>query len=297
MDIDLARTFLDVVATGSFVRAAERLNITQTAVSARIKALEEQIGRSLFVRNKAGARLTPAGNEFIRYAASMVQLWERARQQVALPPGREAIVTIGGELSLWNPLLLNWLIWMHRNAPEIALRTHVDLGERLIEKVQTGVLDLAIMYAPSQRPGMKFELLLEEKLIAVSTEPGASDMQSGDYIHVDWGPDFAAHHEIVFPHLRDTGMFVGLGPLALQYILTIGGSGYFRMRAVKSHLESGRLHRVANAPEFSFSIYALSSAQPDSPALQTAREGLRMALMAERDEGESPARTGDAPVH
>jgi DNA-binding transcriptional LysR family regulator len=283
MNIDLAKTFLDVAAAGSFVRAAERLNITQTAVSARIKALEEQIGRSLFVRNKGGARLTPAGNDFIRYAASLVQIWERARQQVALPPGREAMITVGGEVSLGHPLLLNWLIWMRREAPEIALRTHVDLGERLIEKVQTGVLDIAIMYAPSQRPGIQFELLMEEKLIAVSTSPDTSELLSGDYVHVDWGPDFEAHHAIVFPHLRDAGMFVGLGPLALQYILAVGGSGYFRTRAAKPYLDTGRLHRIPNAPEFSFSIYALSSAHSDSPATQIARQGLRIALNGDTD--------------
>lgn len=269
------------MSTGSFVRAGERLNVTQTAVSARIKTLEEQIGRDLFIRNKAGAKLTPAGNEFIRYAASLVQIWERARQQVALPPGREAMVSVGGELSLWNPLLLDWLVWMRRNAPEIALRSHVDLGERLIEKVQTGVLDLAIMYAPSQRPGLQFELLMEEKLIAVSTSPGRIEMHGEDYVHVDWGPDFEAHYEIVFPQLRDTGMFVGLGPLALQYILSVGGAGYFRARAVKPYIEKDLLHRMVNAPEFSFSIYVLSSAEPDSTATRTARDGLRKALNIE----------------
>ena len=60
MDISLARTFLEVLASGSFGAAAERLHLTQTAVSARIKALEDQLGRRLFVRNKAGARLTEA---------------------------------------------------------------------------------------------------------------------------------------------------------------------------------------------------------------------------------------------
>lgn len=278
MDIDLARTFMAVLSTGSFVRAAERLNVTQTTVSARVKALEDQLGRALFVRNKAGAKPTPAGREFIRYAASLVQIWERARQQVALPPGREAMISVGGELSLWNPLLLGWLVWMHRNAPEIAIRTHVDLGERLIEKVQTGVLDIAIMYAPSQRPGIQFELLMEEKLIAVSTSSETVEMHDENYVHVDWGPDFEAHHEIVFPHLRDAGMFVGLGPLALQYILAVGGTGYFRARAAKPYLDKGKLYRIVNAPEFSFSIYALSSVHADSPSMQTAREGLRKAL-------------------
>ncbi|HCL63822.1 MAG TPA: LysR family transcriptional regulator, partial [Rhizobium sp.] len=61
MDHAIARTFLEVVKAGSFVGAAEALNISQTAVSARIRVLEEQLERPVFVRNKAGARLTPAG--------------------------------------------------------------------------------------------------------------------------------------------------------------------------------------------------------------------------------------------
>ena len=95
MDIELARTFLEIVSTGSFIRASERLNVAQTTVSARIRLLEQQLGRPLFVRNKSGATLTPAGERFLRYAPTFVQLWQRARHQVALPPGHRAALTIG----------------------------------------------------------------------------------------------------------------------------------------------------------------------------------------------------------
>src|SRR3546814_10770549 len=66
MDISVARTFLEVVKTGSFVSAAANLNLTQTAVSARIRVLEDQLDRPVFTRNKAGAKLTPAGEQFLR---------------------------------------------------------------------------------------------------------------------------------------------------------------------------------------------------------------------------------------
>src|SRR5690606_18377326 len=108
MDVESARTFLEIVRTGSFVAAAGELNLTQTAVGARMRALEERLGRPLFVRSKAGARLTPAGERFLRPAMLMVQAWERARQCVELPPGRESIVAAGAELSLWTPLLRDW---------------------------------------------------------------------------------------------------------------------------------------------------------------------------------------------
>src|ERR1700710_126321 len=126
MEIALARTFLEVVKSGSFIGAAERLNLTQTAISARIRTLEDELGRRLFVRNKAGARLTPAGERFQRDAAILVQAWERARQRVALPPGQKSAVGIGGELSVWNPVLADWLVWMRKGHPEIALHAEVS---------------------------------------------------------------------------------------------------------------------------------------------------------------------------
>jgi len=143
MDIELAKTFLEIVATGSFMRAAERLNVGQTTVSARIRALETQLGRPLFVRNKSGATLTPAGEQFLRYAPTVVQLWQRARYQVAVPPGRQAILTIGSEISLWQTVLLDWVKWMRRNAADIALRVQVDVAADLIDQVASGVAPLA----------------------------------------------------------------------------------------------------------------------------------------------------------
>jgi DNA-binding transcriptional LysR family regulator len=148
MDVELARTFLAIVAAGSFVRAAERLNISQTTVSARVRSLEEQLRRPLFVRNKTGASLTPAGEQFLRHAPALVQLWERARHDVAVPSGRRAVLAVGADLSLWDPLLLRWLLWMRRLAPDLALRAHVGLAEDLMDKVAEGILDVAVLYAP-----------------------------------------------------------------------------------------------------------------------------------------------------
>ena len=66
MDIDLARTFLEIARLGSLAAAAETLHVTQTAVSARVRSLEDLLGRQLFLRNKAGASLTSAGEHFMR---------------------------------------------------------------------------------------------------------------------------------------------------------------------------------------------------------------------------------------
>ena len=279
MDIELARTFLAIVKTQSFIRAAEQLNVSQTTVSARVRSLEERLGRTLFVRNKSGASLTPAGEQFLRYAPTFVQLWERARHQVAVPPGHCAVLAIGGELILWHPWMLEWLHWMRQTAPEIALRVQVDLPEPLMEQVTNGVLDLAIMYAPQHRPGVRVELLLEEKLVLVTTDPDATVCTPENYVYVDWGPEFANHHAMAFPEIGNPGIVVGgLGLLGLNYILEGGGCGYFRQRLVEPHLKSGKLHLIQGAPSFFYPVYAVCSMQSDDALLQVALKGLRTIL-------------------
>src|SRR5438105_10089665 len=275
MDIALARTFLEIVACGNFVRAAERLHVTQTAVSVRVQTLEGLLGRKLFVRNKAGASLTPAGEQFMRYAPLLVQVWERARQQLAVPPGLRAVVAVAGELTLWSPFLLDWLVWMRRSAPQLALRTPVGLAEALMSQVSEGVLDIAVMYTPQHRPGPKIELLMKEKLLLVTPARRKAAPRSGEYVYVDWGADFAAHHNLTYPELSNPGTYVGLGPLGLQFILRAGGSGYFRQHAVAPYLRRGRLSLVRGAPEFLYPAYAVYSEGADQKMLTPALAGLR----------------------
>jgi LysR family transcriptional regulator, flagellar master operon regulator len=280
MDIELARTFLEIVSTGSFIKAADRLHVAQTTVSARVRLLEQQLGRPLFVRNKAGASLTPAGEQFLRYAPTFVQLWQRAKQQVAVPEGHRAVLTVGSEVSLWQPLLLEWVRMMRRSHPDIALRVHVDVPQDLITHVAAGLVDIAIMYAPQHRPGLEIDLLIEEELVLVTTDLKTYRANDPRYVHVEWGPDFSLHHAVSFPDTTPS-LVANLGPLALSYILLEGGSGYFRMHAVQPHLASGKLHLVPGAPRFSFPVYATHSANVDAATLGAALTVLRAVTKVE----------------
>lgn len=294
MDINLARTFLEIVSCHSFAQAAERLHVTQTAISARVKTLEELLGRTLFVRNRAGASLTSAGEQFVRHAMTMVQVWERARQQMAVPPGRRALVTVGCEISLWDPLMLDWLLGMRDSAPDLALRTEVGVAEDLLERVANGTLDIVVAYAPRQRPGLRIELLIEEKLVLVTTAPGSQAPQMADYVYVDWGSEFAAQHSLAFPELSSVGVSSSLGPLGLGYLLAVGGAGYFRQNVVRNHLKEGRLHRVAGAPEFLYPAYAVYAADADMAVLEPALAVLRLAAKGAvgKQQAARPSKTG-----
>ena len=277
MDIATARTFLEVVKTGSFVAAAANLNLTQTAVSARIRVLEEQLDRPLFIRNKAGARLTAAGQQFHRFATTLVQVWADAQRAVALPPGRDQAVTIGAELSLWSPLLRHWLLWMRRESPSVAISTRIDSAERLIEQVQEGSLDVAIVYGSPRRPGLITELLFEERLVLVRTTPLANVLEPADMVEVYWGDDFAASYRAAFPDGPKPVVSISYGPLALEYILAVGGSGYFREGFVRPYLDEGRLAHVSDTPEFSYSASFVHSTRVEDGLMDRIRTGLRVA--------------------
>jgi DNA-binding transcriptional LysR family regulator len=204
----------------------------------------------------------------------MLQVWERARQQVALPPEREDGVSVGGELSLWHPLLADWLIWMHREYPEIALKAKVDSPTHLLARVQDGSLDLAVLYNPPPRPDLVAELLLEEKLVLVTTSADGT-LAAEEYVYVDWGPTFAANHDAAFPELSSPPVSISLDQLALTYLLTVGGCGYFRDSTAQPFLDQGRLHRVKNAPEFSHSAYAVYAGRSNSDVINQVRHGLK----------------------
>jgi len=259
MDIELAKTFLAIAREGSFIAAAEQLHVTQTTVTARMQNLENMLACALFVRNRSGAHLTANGRHFMPYAQQIVQLWEASRRDLPLPDRPRGNLRLGCESSLWNPLMSDWLVAIQAQMPDLAVQTTVADHVQLNEQLKAGTLDLVLVHQPEYAAGLQIEHLLDEKLVMVTT-PG-EDLQ---YLYVDWGEGFRNQHDAVLPHLAHSHLRFDLGPLALQFMLTAGGRGYFRTRVVNKHLQAGRLHAVADTPEFSYPVY-LIQAHADNP--------------------------------
>lgn len=86
----------------------------------------------------------------------------------------------------------------------------------------------------------------------------------------------------LFLNLANAAVKVSLGRLALDYMLQIGGSGYFRSAVAQEHLETGRLWRVPDAPEFSYSVHAAYSTRSSLDVIGRVRTGLRASVNADR---------------
>lgn len=275
MDTELARTFLVVVSAGSFVDAAQRLHVTQSTVSARIQRLEETLGADLFVRDKAGTTLTPAGRAFQRHAVSLIRTVEQARQDIGAAGGFRETLTVGGRIGLWEDLLLRWLASFSAVAPDVAVRALVGFEEDVMQALIEGRADIGVMYTPQARPGLTIQQLLEEQLVMFSSRADASNEPERDYVYVDWGSEFLAHHNLAFPNFSGAALTVNVGWLGLQHILAHGGTGYFPARLVREYELAGKLHRVAGTPDFRLHAYVCFPANVESPTLTLALETMR----------------------
>jgi len=274
MDTEQARTFLAVIAAGSFDAASRLLNVTQSTVSARIKALESGLGCRLFTRNKAGAALTPQGRQFQKHASTLVRTAALARQEVGIPHGFKSSLNVAGRFGLWEQFLQDWLPAMHRRVPDVSIRAEIGFDEDIMQGLVEGRTDLGLVYTPQSRPGLAVEALFHEILVLVSDDAHQKNGPQDGYIYVDWGPEFYAKHSAAFAEYEGPALSVNIGWLALQHILRFGGSAYLPLRLVSAYQRRG-LYRVENAPTFQVSAYAVYTGEADEGTLDTAMNELR----------------------
>lgn len=274
MDIDQARTFLAIAAHGSFLEAANRLHVTQSTVSARVQNLETYLGARLFVRNRAGASLTPAGRRFLQHAKTLVLTVEQARHDVGLPSRYRASIRVGGRIALWEGFLPRWVGWMRQTASDVSIRSEIGFEEDLMRRLIEGTLDVGLMYTPSHAPGLVVEQLFDETLVLVSSNPDTL-WPDENYIYVEWGPGFYAKHRESYPDLERPPQVANIGWLGVQLILTNGGCCFLPIRMAQPFIDSGQLFKVENGPEFRHPAYMVFAREADSEVLQLALHGMR----------------------
>lgn len=254
MDITLAKTFLTIVEVGNFRIASEKLHVTQSTVSARIKALEDQLGKTLFVRNKSGASLTQAGIYFQEYALSLVQLWERAVKKVSSEDMYRDYISIGARPGLWEPVIMAWLPWAKAKFPDIAYRVEFGIATDLIRRLEEGIIDVAILLSAPSIPGIAVEELYLENFVLVANprtpqkDVPLADIFNSNYVEVDWGKEFKESMRHYFPATAVPQLSVNIGLYGIKYIVEFGGCGYFPRSMVSEYLDAGTLIIVNKAP-------------------------------------------------
>ena len=192
------RAFVAVAESGNFTRAAERLHLTQPAVSTQVRRLEESIGRSLFARNAQFVRLTDDGEALLGFARELLEVISRARRQFAQPP-LEGSVRFGMVEDFGTTLLPFILSRLRREHPNFELSIETGLGIDLNQRLEAGSLDL-ILTKRAAGPD-KATALCRQNLVWVG-QPGVFEPGS-DTVPLVLFPVPGASREIILRTLRE----------------------------------------------------------------------------------------------
>jgi len=285
MDVDLIRTFIQVAKTSHFRKAAEQLYLTQSAVSARIKLLEERLGAKLFERSKHQVSLTTAGVRFLAHAEQLLTAWNRACQDVRLPEQAASTIVTGATDTIWNMFLTDWIIEVSKSLPEVMIRAELYTSDSLMPALLDSSLDVAVMFDAPALPRLQIVELASVPFIMVASAKGlnAADAILAGFIEVDWGQAFAASFQQHFGSMYPVRLHTSVGKVALELILKIGGVAYLPKPMVLSYLQQGMLYSIADAPVIVRPVFAAQLAgnaqNADlSPAIELMRECLTCSI-------------------
>jgi DNA-binding transcriptional LysR family regulator len=257
MQIELLDTFLDLIETRNFNRTAERLGITQSTVSSRIRSLETLLDKQLFIRGKSGTEPTVAGIRFEDHARAVKLRWLDARREIQSVGKFDQLIRIGIQFELYERVLEGWLEWVRTTMPKLAIYVEIDYSNQMILDLTTGSLDLAVLYSPQHLPDMHYEQIAEENFVMVSTRGVAFDaVTPGDYIRANYSAFFNRAHRQMLPELENVPVSTGNGG-AVAYLLRSRGGTAFVTETVATKLrQEGVVQPVADAPKISHPIYS-----------------------------------------
>jgi DNA-binding transcriptional LysR family regulator len=265
MDIELLRTFLEVVRTRHFGKAAAELCVTQSAVSARIRQLEQTLGKPLFTRHRNNIQLTAEGRQLRKHAETIVQVWSRARQETGLGTDFTRGLATGALLDLWNTTLAGWLPLLREQMPDTALQVETGTSDTLIRKLLDSVLDLVILFEPPRVPELELRELAMINLVLAATQPEQTveTALGTGYIMVDWGTAFTLHHARHYPDMPTPALHMNQGVLARNYLQQVEGAAYLPEQMLNDDPSGRPLYKVQSAAVIERPVYGVFATGSD----------------------------------
>lgn len=255
MDTELLKTFLEVSRTRHFGRAAEALYLTQSAVSFRIRQLENQLGVNLFTRHRNNIRLTTAGEKLLPYAETLMNTWQAARKEVA-HTSRHNEFSIGASASLWECMLNAWLGRLYQlQEPQSGLQFEARIAQRqsLVKQLHERQLDLLITTEAPKMDEFSSQLLGHFTLALYCSSPARKKSEL-NYLRLEWGPDFQQHETGLIAADEVPVLTTSSAELARQQLSALNGCSWL---PVNWAYEKGGLHTVADSATLSRPLYAI----------------------------------------
>ncbi|MBA7931174.1 HTH-type transcriptional regulator HdfR [Klebsiella sp. RHBSTW-00215] len=252
MDTELLKTFLEVSRTRHFGRAAEALYLTQSAVSFRIRQLENQLGVNLFTRHRNNIRLTPAGEKLLPYAETLMNTWQAARKEVA-NSSRHNEFSIGASASLWECLLNEWLGKLYTEPYNLQFEARIAQRQSLVKQLHERQLDLLITTESPKMDELSSQLLGNFTLALYCTSP-TKNKNELNYLRLEWGPDFQQNEVGLIGNDDIPLLTTSSAELAYRQLSALKGCTWLPVRWAQ---EKSGLYTVTDSVTLSRPLYAI----------------------------------------
>lgn len=163
VNYELYKTFYSVAKNKNITKAAHELMISQPAVSKSIKTLEDQVGCTLFIRNKYGVSLTEEGETFYKNIKPAIEMIEHAEETLQETLNLDyGTLSIGVSNTLTRKYLLPYIKKFHEQYPRIKIKISTSPTFELITQARNGLIDFIILNLPYQLPSDFKEATLKE---------------------------------------------------------------------------------------------------------------------------------------
>lgn len=246
---DLLKAFEKTVECGTVHAAAKELSLTQTAVTQRLKLLEEDIGASLFTRSRKGMVLTAEGSLLLQYAQELKSLDGKFRAKI-FGESRESVhLTVVGPTSVISTRIARSCEKLYFKYPFLNL--HLQSGDQAdrVELVKSGKAELAIVapqLVPNELTGKKLQ---PDRYLLVASAKWKS-RKLADILKKERIVDFSQTDETTFDYLKQFGfecgsgrprLFVNENEALIHFFKTGIGFGVLTEEIARPHIESGKL--------------------------------------------------------
>lgn len=275
MDLKGLETFIWVARLGGFRAAAERLNTTQPAISARIAQLEDELGQRLFDRDNRRSSLTAKGLEALEYAEKMISLKNEMLQAVAEKAAYRGVVRLGVAETIVHTWLSRLVERLHYLYPAVSLEIEVDTSVNLRNRLVAHELEVAFLMGPVSVPTVKNQPLCSYPMAWVASPQLPIDWDSPASLSILARWPIITFARTTKPHIAMREMFAaaqcdsprifGNSSLSTVIRMTLDGIGIASIPPVviSRELSEGRL-RLINA-ECALDPLVFTVSYPSSP--------------------------------
>lgn len=263
MQSELIDTFLDLVETRSFHRTADRLNVTQSTISARVVAMEDAVGARLFTRSRAGTNLTTEGLKFESHARGMRHAWTEAQRAVTATGNKALNLRIGIQHDLatgeMGQQIGIWIAAFRKALPECGFYIEPDYSAQMCADIARGSLDFAVIYTPQMGADLHIASLGEVNYRLISSQGSKrADLSPDSYIRAAYSAAFDTIHAATLPEMAGAALASGQNAAMVGLLMAMGGAGFVMEDSAAALVASGRFAYVMDVQAISQPVFGVT---------------------------------------